>query len=752
MDVIDLLKKAEGCFQEEPAFCNSSCPLRVDARGMAERIRKGDFRSAYRLYRQKALFPRILARTCTEPCAAFCARKDSGGAIRLRLLELASVEFGTGRAEPGFAVPLQTGEAAVVGGGLTGLACALTLGRRGYRVTLYEASDRLGGSLWELDEAVLPASDIQAEVEQVFAEETITVCLNTKIRSLSELSQKAILLATGADGASLLPGGPGAVHPLSLESAKPGVFAAGQLCLGSQADPARRIAQGLQAARSMLRVLKGASVTLNREDELDRPTKLVLPPPAPAPHPPTAPGDAGTYTREQAMEEAERCLLCACLYCTNNCEFLQFYRTYPRKAVNDTVKSLNAIELLCAKMTTRMTNSCNHCGLCKTLCPEHVDMGEICMDNKHILKERGQLPDVFHDFWMRDMEHAMGAEASLHLPGSGEWLYFPGCQMGASDPDYVANSFQYLEQRLRGVGLLLTCCGAPANWSGDEPGQLEAARRIASVWEEEGKPTVILACPTCAKNFAHFLPQIPVVTLWELIERYGLPESRPAGAAGEIAVFDPCAARDFPSIRSAVRSLTEKAGYTVRELSFSGETAKCCGHGGLIYKANPGLAATIYKNRAFASPLDYVTYCTNCRDIFAGEGKRAYHLLDLLFGKAEDKGLKRPPGLSERRENRRRLRAFWRNPDVPRPHWTKLSLLISPELQEKMNADLILLEDLQQVLHAAEESGSYLTDESTGRLIAHHTHGITTYWLEYSRENGAYRIWNLYSHHMTAEE
>jgi hypothetical protein len=69
-----------------------------------------------------------------------------------------------------------------------------------------------------------------------------------------------------------------------------------------------------------------------------------------------------------------------------------------------------------------------------------------------------------------------------------------------------------------------------------------------------------------------------------------------------------------------------------------------------------------------------------------------------------------------------------------------------------MDRDFILLEDLQQVLHAAQQSGTYLRDETTGRFLAHHVHGITTYWMEYEQRDGLCRIHNLYSHHMTAEE
>jgi NADPH-dependent glutamate synthase beta subunit-like oxidoreductase len=195
MDVIDFLEKSKACFQDEPPFCTSGCPLRLDARGLAERIRKGDFKGAFRLYRRQVLFPGLLSRICTEPCAAFCARKDYGGAVRLRLLERACAEYAGTPRETAYAVPPQTGEAAVVGGGLTGLACALTLGRRGYRVTLYEASGLWGAPCGTMERIFSRLRDPE-ELEQVFAENTVTVCLNTEIKSLDDLEQSMVLLAT----------------------------------------------------------------------------------------------------------------------------------------------------------------------------------------------------------------------------------------------------------------------------------------------------------------------------------------------------------------------------------------------------------------------------------------------------------------------------------------------------------------------------------------------------------------------------
>ena len=64
-------------------------------------------------------------------------------------------------------------DVAIVGGGPAGLACAHDLARWGYRVSVYEATDRLGGAMWlgipeyRLDRSVLQG-DIDAIVDLAY--------------------------------------------------------------------------------------------------------------------------------------------------------------------------------------------------------------------------------------------------------------------------------------------------------------------------------------------------------------------------------------------------------------------------------------------------------------------------------------------------------------------------------------------------------------------------------------------------------
>jgi NADPH-dependent glutamate synthase beta subunit-like oxidoreductase/NAD-dependent dihydropyrimidine dehydrogenase PreA subunit len=92
-------------------------------------------------------------------CELECNYKTKGGAIRRRLLKrfLSDVYTGHLSEKEEFGVVKDKENVAVIGGGPGGLMCAYALSKKGYRVTVFEASDRLGGALWLIPSYRLPA-------------------------------------------------------------------------------------------------------------------------------------------------------------------------------------------------------------------------------------------------------------------------------------------------------------------------------------------------------------------------------------------------------------------------------------------------------------------------------------------------------------------------------------------------------------------------------------------------------------------
>ncbi len=140
-------------------------------------------------------------------CELECNYKSHGGAIRRRLLKRFLSDYylpSLGEKEE-IAVPKERENVAVVGGGPGGLMCAWALSKKGYKVTIFEASDRLGGALWLIPQYRLPESVLRPTVDNLVRIAGIDVRLNARIGEgrltidrLRHDGYRAIFLAKGS--------------------------------------------------------------------------------------------------------------------------------------------------------------------------------------------------------------------------------------------------------------------------------------------------------------------------------------------------------------------------------------------------------------------------------------------------------------------------------------------------------------------------------------------------------------------------
>ncbi|KNZ43577.1 (Fe-S)-binding protein, partial [Acetobacterium bakii] len=401
---------------------------------------------------------------------------------------------------------------------------------------------------------------------------------------------------------------------------------------------------------------------------------------------------------------------------------------------------------------------------CKEACPENLDFEELFISSRRELHKGGKLPPAFHDFWMQDMAFSNSEEAFMMVNANGgdksSYLFFPGCQLGGSDPDYVTNAYTYLKKHLEDEpSMMIGCCGAPAEWAGREEEHAAVIDGIRNIWENQGRPEVILACPSCRKMFAKHLPEIQVQSLWNVIAEKGNVDYRRIAASKKVTVFDPCASRYDPETQNSIRIILKNSGYELEELPYSSERAQCCGYGGQIQAVNRPLFDKIVNIRVEAASNDYVTYCTNCRDTFAAAGKSAVHILDLLFNDdIEVSAARKPPTLTQRRENRIKLKKVLQIEtegikialeDEP---MKSVKVFIAPEVYAKMDRNFILAEDVQRTIEYCESTGEKIMDISTGNFSGHLQDGIITFWVIYKPERDGFRLETVYSHRLIIEE
>ena len=772
MDQKELRELEERCIQEYAPPCTAACPIHVDVRGMMSEIRRGDLAAALKIVRKTLPFPGIIGRVCDQPCRAVCNRKDSGGSLAVAALERACADFGVHQPEKKPPMPRKNRRVAVVGGGLGGLTAALDLAKKGYPVVLFETRDRLGGRLWDVPQEILPRPVLTAELD-VVAQAGVEVRLNMPVGkglSLADLRSEfeAVYLSLRIEGGK--PDDPGSgvgeggrVDPATLTTSQPGVFAAP--LREDFYSPILAISDGRRAAVSIDRYLQKVSLTAARQNEGPYVTRLYtnLAGIAPLSVVPMEDSIAG-YTPNEAAQEAQRCLQCQCLECVKVCEYLKHYGSYPRKYVREVYNNLSIV--MGHRQANQLINSCSLCSLCREVCPGDLDMGAVCRQARRTMVEQGRMPPSAHEFALRDMQFSNSEAFALarHQPGAStsEYVFFPGCQLSASAPAQVQRMYARLRETLAApVGLILRCCGAPAEWAGRMDLFRAALAEFQAAHRALGSPRLILACSSCYQMFQKHLPEVELVSLWVLLDRHGTPaRSEPVVTDRVVSIHDPCTTRGEPSIQDSVRRILGRLGYRVEELPLSRGKTECCGYGGLMWLANRPLAKAVVQRRIAESSTDYVTYCAVCRDLFAAQGKRSLHLLDLLFEKdPEARATRAGPGYSQRHENRARLkrkliREVW-GEEMPGYHdYDKITLHIPADVQSRMEERLILEEDIQQVIAHAESTGKKFRNPQTGHFLAHHRPGNVTYWVEYSpnpKEDG-FDIHNAYSHRMLIEE
>lgn len=740
---------AQNCMQNDPPPCASVCPFGLDIRAFAGHMKRGAFSAAFRLYRDAVAFPGIVSRLCDQPCGRACVFSARNGAIALRDLEAAAIAHAPNINPNRYSLPKRPKRIAIVGAGPSGLACALRLASKKYEVVIFEREERMGGSLWGL----LPEEVLLPELERQFMYETVDFRFGQTITDLSRLEADAAYVATGKQGEDfgLALSGQGA-----CASQRDGFFLGGELTGRTVMEA---IADGLLAARAIERYLKIGTMNEPLRDWSTR----FHPDPSLLPYTPPAPREGeGVLTKEEAVAEAGRCQQCQCDACVKYCDLMRSYHKYPKRVEEEVATTIEPVSLSRkARLATRLIATCNHCGLCKQVCPVSLDTGAYLLDSHRRMVEEKAMPWAYHEFWLRDMEFSNG-EASLVVDPTGrgkpKYLFFPGCRLGGSDPRLVLDSFQAVLTHEPESALFLSCCGAPAEWAGEEELHRQTVQRFAQVWESLGRPQVVFACLNCRQELARHLPQAEGISLYELLERWDHPVPN-TGAGQTAAVFDPCPSRDWPEAQRAVRSLAQRAGFRLEALPLEGEHAQCCGWGGQVEIANPNYAQGVARNRSEASPLPYLVYCANCRDVFRRRGKEAAHLLRAVFP-GEEGGLWDGPAptATQSRDNRRWLKKqllLQYHPEEARSmeaSQTGAPLLISPELLEKMNLSYLLREDVELVVETCERTGTYLINEETGTRLGHAMAGRLTIWAEYRNLENCRELVNVYAHRMQIME
>jgi glutamate synthase (NADPH/NADH) small chain len=173
---------------------------------------ESDWRGAWQQLELTNNFPEFTGRICPAPCEDGCTLSINSDPVTIRSIELAIAEHAwtSGFVQPQPAQRRRCQRVAIVGSGPAGLACAQQLARAGYRVSVFEKADRVGGLLrygipdFRLDKRVLDRRLEQLRLEGVRFITGVHVGVDVSLDTLRR-RMHAVVLATGAGQARDLP-------------------------------------------------------------------------------------------------------------------------------------------------------------------------------------------------------------------------------------------------------------------------------------------------------------------------------------------------------------------------------------------------------------------------------------------------------------------------------------------------------------------------------------------------------------------
>ena len=194
------------------APCKTECPAHIGIQGYIKLAAQGRYSDALELIKKENPFPAVCGRICNRRCESACTRGDVDEPIAIDEIKkfIAQQDLDEQRRF----VPQKRHDyqkpIAVIGAGPAGLACAYYLAIEGYRVTVFEKQQKLGGMLmFGIPSFRLEKDVVEAEIGVlrdlgVTFRTGVEVGRDVTIAALREQGFEAFYIAIGAQAGRML--------------------------------------------------------------------------------------------------------------------------------------------------------------------------------------------------------------------------------------------------------------------------------------------------------------------------------------------------------------------------------------------------------------------------------------------------------------------------------------------------------------------------------------------------------------------
>ena len=195
------------------APCKTACPAHIAVQGYLKLAAQGRYTDALALIKKNNPLPAICGHVCNRRCEDACTRGTIDEAIAIdevkKFIAMHDLNSET-RFIPKKVVPTLAGEfkqkIAIIGGGPAGISCAYYLAEKGYKPTIFEKNEKLGGMVvYGIPSFVLEKDIVAAEIDilremGVEFRTGVEVGKDITLKELREDGYEAFYVAIGCQG------------------------------------------------------------------------------------------------------------------------------------------------------------------------------------------------------------------------------------------------------------------------------------------------------------------------------------------------------------------------------------------------------------------------------------------------------------------------------------------------------------------------------------------------------------------------